>query len=386
MVIFDDIKYVGVNDFNIDLFESQYRVPHGMAYNSYVILDEKTAVMDTADAAFGEQWQANVQSALAGRQADYLVVTHMEPDHSANIALFMKKNTQTKIVSSAAAFRMMVQFFGTDFAERKVVVGDKAELDLGTRKLRFFTAPMVHWPEVVMAYDTKRKVLFSADAFGKFGAVDEKGEASDWVDEARRYYFGIVGKYGDQVQALLKKLVNVDVEVICSLHGPVLRGDLSCYLKLYDTWSSYTPETKGVFIAYTSVYGHTKEAALLLQSLLKEKGVECVAADLSRADKAECLANAFRYDKLVLASTTYSMTVFPSMNAFIDALVEHNYKKRRVAIIENGSWAPLAAKAMKGKIEKLDGIEFAKTLVTIKSSLNDSSRAKLQELASELVG
>ena len=386
MVIFDDIKYAGASDLKLDLFESQYHVPQGMAYNSYVILDEKTAVMDTADAAVTDQWLLAVEAALAGREADYLVVTHMESDHSANIALFMERHPEAKIVSSAASFRMMVQFFGTDFPDRKVVVADKGELDLGGRKLVFFTAPMVHWPEVIVAWDTKRKVLFSADAFGKFGAVSDKDEADDWVDEARRYYFGIVGKYGDQVQALLKKLSNVDIQVICPLHGPVLTGDLSRYLKLYDTWSSYTPETKGVFIAYTSVYGHTKEAALLLQTKLQQAGIECVAADLSREDKAQCLANAFRYDRLVLASTTYSMEVFPSMASFIHALAEHNYKKRRVAIIENGSWAPLAAKVMRAKLEKCEGLEFVSPQVTIKSALSGASRAKLDELASELAG
>lgn len=381
MNITDDIRYIGVNDHDIDLFEGQYTVPNGMAYNSYVILDEKTAVMDTVDARFGTQWLDNLAQALGGRAADYLVVHHMEPDHSANIALFAQKYPEAKIVSSKQAFVMMKQFFGTDFADRQVVVGEGSTLALGQHTLRFIAAPMVHWPEVVMSYDSADKALFSADGFGKFGALDAD---EDWACEARRYYFGIVGKYGAQVQALLKKAAALDIERICPLHGPVLSENLGYYIGLYDAWSSYRPESEGVVIAYTSVYGNTKKAAELLARTLEDKGCPKVTlTDLARSDMAEAVEDAFRYDRLVLATTTYNTDIFPFMREFVEHLAERNYQSRRVGIIENGTWAPMAAKVIKGMLEKCRDITFAQT-VTIRSALDDSSTAQLMALADEM--
>ncbi|MBQ9129810.1 MAG: FprA family A-type flavoprotein, partial [Clostridia bacterium] len=339
MFITNDIKYIGVNDHNIDLFEGQYIVPNGMAYNSYAIVDEKIAIMDSVDVNFGGEWLENIETALEGRKPDYLVVQHMEPDHSANIANFINAYPEAKIVSSAQAFKMMKNFFGTDFQDKQVVVGEGSTLSLGTHELTFITAPMVHWPEVIVTYDKTDKVLFSADGFGKFGALDVE---EDWACEARRYYIGIVGKYGAQVQALLKKASALDIEIICPLHGPVLNDNLGYYIGLYDTWSSYRPEEEGVVIAYTSVYGNTKKAALKLAELLEAKGCPKVAVnDLARCDMAEAVEDAFRYSKLVLATTTYNADIFPFMRQFIDHLTERNYRNRTVAFIENGSWAPM---------------------------------------------
>ena len=381
MNITEDIRYIGVNDHDIDLFEGQYDVPNGMAYNSYVIVDEKTAVMDTVDARFGEQWLDNLAQALGGRSADYLVVHHMEPDHSANIALFAQKYPEAKIVASKQAFVMMKQFFGTDFADRQVVVAEGSTLALGRHTLTFVTAPMVHWPEVVMSYDSADKTLFSADGFGKFGALDAD---EDWACEARRYYFGIVGKYGAQVQAVLKKAATLDIERICPLHGPVLSENLGYYIGLYDTWSSYRPESEGVLIAYTSVYGNTKKAAELLAKTLEEKGcAKVVLTDLARDDMAEAVEDAFRYGKLVLATTTYNAEIFPFMREFVQHLTERNYQARTVGIIENGSWAPMAAKVIKAMFEKSRDITFAQT-VTIRSALDENSTAQLMALAEEM--
>ena len=383
MEITKDIIYIGVNDHDIDLFEGQYAVPAGMAYNSYVIKDEKIAVMDTVDAHFGEQWLANLRDALDGRAPDYLVVQHMEPDHSANIAAFAQAYPDATIVASAKAFTMMKNFFGTDYAERRTVVGDGDTLPLGEHTLTFVTAPMVHWPEVIVTYDSRDKVLFSADGFGKFGALDTE---EDWACEARRYYFGIVGKYGAQVQALLRKASALDIAVICPLHGPVLTENLGYYLGLYNTWSSYTPESCGVLIAYTSVYGNTKAAAELLAERLRERGCEkVVLTDLARSDMAEAVEGAFRYDRLVLATTTYNAELFPFMREFISELTERGYRGRKVGLVENGSWAPMAAKVMRGMLEGCKDITFTDTTVRILSALSEESRAAIDAMADELM-
>lgn len=382
MVISDDIRYIGVNDREIDLFEGQYVVPEGMAYNSYVILDEKNAVLDTVDAKFGKQWLENLKSELGTRKPDYLIIQHMEPDHSANIALFAAEYPEAVVVASAKAFVMMKQFYGEDFAARRMVVGEGSKLELGRHTLTFLTAPMVHWPEVIVTYDSTDKVLFSADGFGKFGAVE--GEETDWACEARRYYFGIVGKYGAQVQALLKKAAGLEIATICPLHGPVLTGDLSKYLKLYDTWSSYTPEDEGVLIAYTSVYGHTKAAAEKLAELLRAKGKKVVLTDLARSDMAEAVEDAFRYSQLVLATTTYNAGIFPFMRTFIETLTEHGYQNRTVALIENGSWAPMAAKVMRGMLEGSKNIRFAEQSVKLLSAMSEENQTELAALAEEL--
>lgn len=383
MEITKDIIYIGVNDHDIDLFEGQYAVPTGMAYNSYVIKDEKIAVMDTVDAHFGEQWLANLRDALNGRAPDYLVVQHMEPDHSANIAAFAQAYPDATIVASAKAFTMMKNFFGTDYAERRTVVGDGDTLPLGEHTLTFVTAPMVHWPEVIVTYDSCDKVLFSADGFGKFGALDTE---EDWACEARRYYFGIVGKYGAQVQALLRKASALDIAVICPLHGPILTENLGYYLGLYNTWSSYTPESCGVLIAYTSVYGNTKAAAELLAERLSERGCEkVVLTDLARSDMAEAVEDAFRYDRLVLATTTYNAELFPFMREFISELTERGYRSRKVGLVENGSWAPMAAKVMRGMLEGCKDITFTDTTVRILSALSEESRAAIDAMADELM-
>ena len=388
MTISDNIKYVGVNDHDIDLFEGQYVVPNGMAYNSYVVLGgEKSAVMDTVDARFGGEWLANVKAALGGKSPDYLVVQHMEPDHSANIAAFMDAFPQAKVVASAQAFRMMKNFFGTEWEDRRVVVKEGDTLDLGGRALAFVSAPMVHWPEVIMTYDAAEKTLFSADGFGKFGANDVE-DPEGWDCEARRYYFGIVGKYGPQVQAVLKKAAGLTIEKILPLHGPTLQTpeEIAHVVKQYDTWSSYGVESEGICIAYTSVYGHTKAAALKLAELLKAKGCPKVAvADLARDDMPETVEDAFRYGKLVLATTTYNGDIFPYMRMFIEHLVERNYQNRTIGLIENGSWAPMAAKVMKGLFEKSKGIAFCENTVTVTSALNAASEAKLAALADELM-
>ena len=382
MRITDDIIYVGVNDHEIDLFEGQYVVPNGMAYNSYVIMDKKVAVMDTVDRRFTHQWLDNLQKALGSRKPDYLVVQHMEPDHSANIANFMKNYPGTTIVASSKAFPMMKNFLGDDYASCRIEVGEGSTLELGKHTLNFVTAPMVHWPEVVMTYDSTDKVLFSADGFGKFGALDAD---EDWACEARRYYFGIVGKYGAQVQNVLKKAAGLDISIICPLHGPVLSENLGYYLNLYNNWSSYGVESEGVMIAYTSVYGNTKKAVELLEQKLKADGCpKVVVTDLARDDMAEAVEDAFRYDRLVLASTTYNADVFPFMRTFIEHLTERNYQNRTVAIIENGSWAPQAAKVMTGLLANSKNITFAQTTVRIKSALNDESKAQIEALASEL--
>ncbi len=382
MEITNTIQYVGVNDHEIDLFEGQYVVENGMAYNSYVILDEKIAVLDTVDAHFKDEWLNNVKTAVASRQPDYLIIQHMEPDHSANIAAFMDAYKETKIVASAKAFVMMAQFFGTDFKDRQVIVKDGDTLSLGARTLTFLTAPMVHWPEVIVTYDSLDKALFSADGFGKFGALDVDEE---WACEARRYYFGIVGKFGVQVQNLLKKAASVDIQMICPLHGPILKENLGYYLGLYQTWSSYSVESEGVTIAYTSVYGHTKKAVELLAEKLQKKGCPKVAvSDLARCDMAEAVEDAFRYGKLALATTTYNNDVFPQMRQFIQELTERNYQKRTVALIENGSWAPTAAKTMKKMLEGCKALTFLDTEVKIMSALNDESAAMIDALADEL--
>ncbi len=382
MEISNDIKYIGVNDHEIDLFEGMYDVPNGMAYNSYVILDEKIAVMDTVDTHFGDEWLGNLESVLGGKTPDYLVIQHMEPDHSANIKVFAEKYPNAKIVASAKAFVMMAQFFGNDFADKQVVVGENDTLPLGKHTLTFITAPMVHWPEVIMTYDNADKALFSADGFGKFGALDAD---EDWACEARRYYFGIVGKYGAQVQSVLKKAAGLDIQKILPLHGPVLTENLGYYLNLYNIWSSYGVESEGVVIAYTSVYGNTKKAALLLEEKLKENGCPKVAVtDLARDDMAEAVEDAFRYGKLVLATTTYNAEIFPFMRDFILHLTERNYQNRTIGIIENGSWAPTAAKVIKGMFEKSKNITFTDTTVTVKSALNAESTAQIDALAKEL--
>lgn len=382
MEITKDIRYAGVNDHEIDLFEGQYKVENGMAYNSYVIMDEKIAVMDTVDASFYEEWMQNIKQILGSRTPDYLVVQHMEPDHSANISAFLEAFPDTVIVSSAPAFNIMKQFFGTDYADRRQIVKEGDTLSLGVHTLQFIGAPMVHWPEVIVTYDQQDKVLFSADGFGKFGALDVE---EDWACEARRYYFGIVGKFGMQVQNLLKKAAALDIQAICPLHGPVLKENLGYYVNLYQTWSSYGVESEGIMIAYTSVYGNTKAAAQLLADKLTEKGCpKVVVADLAREDMAECMEDAFRYGKLVLATTTYNTDMFPYMREFIHELIGHNYQNRTVALMENGSWAPLAAKAMRSKLETCKDITFAKHTVQIRSALNEDSIAQIEALAEEL--
>ena len=382
MFITNDIKYLGVNDHRVDLFEGQYVVPNGMAYNSYAIMDDKIAIMDTVDQHFTHEWLDNIQKTLGSRKPDYLVVQHMEPDHSANVANFLKVYPQAVVVSSAKAFAMMKNFFGDDYADRRIVVGEGSTLCLGRHTLTFVTAPMVHWPEVIVTYDSFDKVLFSADGFGKFGALDVE---EDWACEARRYYIGIVGKYGPQVQALLKKAAGLDIATICPLHGPVLTENLGYYLNLYDIWSSYRVESEGVVIAYTSVYGHTKAAVELLAQKLQAKGCpKVVVHDLARTDMAEAVEDAFRYGKLVLATTTYNADVYPFMKEFIHHLTERNFQKRTVALMENGSWAPLAAKVMRSMLEGSKDLTFADTTVRILSALNDESKAQVEALAEEL--
>ena len=382
MQITKDIRYVGVNDHEIDLFEGQYVVPNGMAYNSYVIVDEKIAVMDTVDKHFKDAWLANLDDALEGRTPDYLIVQHMEPDHSANIAAFMQVYPQAVVVSSAKAFTMMGQFFGTEYADRRIVVKEGDSLSLGKHELHFVAAPMVHWPEVIVTYDALDKVLFSADGFGKFGALDVE---EDWDCEARRYYIGIVGKYGAQVQALLKKAVTLDIQTICPLHGPVLTDNLGHYLEKYNIWSSYTVEDEGVVIAYSSVYGNTRQAAELLAEELEKNGCPKVAVnDLARCDMAEAVEDAFRYGKLVLATTTYNGDIFPCMKEFIHHLTERNYQNRFVAMMENGTWAPVAAKVMTKMLEGSKNLHYAQNTVTIRSALNEASRAQIVALAEEL--
>ena len=382
MFITNDIKYVGVNDKEIDLFEGQYIVPNGMAYNSYVIDDEKIAVMDTVDARFFDEWLANVKAVLGGRKPDYLVVQHMEPDHSANILNFANEFPEAVIVSSANAFSMMKNYFGTDFEGRKITVRGGDTLSLGSHELTFVAAPMVHWPEVIVTYDSKDKVLFSADGFGKFGALDAE---EDWACEARRYYIGIVGKYGVQVQNLLKKASALDIQIICPLHGPVLSENLGYYINLYDIWSSYSVETEGVVIAYTSVYGNTKKAVMRLAEKLKENGCpKVVVNDLARCDMAEAVEDAFRYGKIVLATTTYNGEIFPFMREFINHLTERNYQNRTVAFIENGSWSPLATKVMKEMLTNSKNITYTENAVRIMSALNGESSAQIDALAKEL--
>jgi len=381
MRVTNDIIYIGVNDHKLDLFEGQYDVPNGMAYNSYVIMDEKIAIMDTVDKNFTHEWLDNLDKALNGRKPDYLVVQHMEPDHSANIVNFVKTYPDAKIVSSAKAFVMMKQFFGTDFEEKQVVIAEGSTLELGTHTLNFVAAPMVHWPEVMMTYDSTDRVLFSADGFGKFGALDVE---EDWACEARRYYFGIVGKYGAQVQAVLKKAANLDIQVICPLHGPVLSENLGYYIGLYQTWSTYQQETEGIVIAYTSVYGNTKKAVEKLAELLKAKGCpKVVVNDLARCDMAEAVEDAFRYSKIILATTTYNAEIFPFMREFINHLTERNFANHKIGLIENGTWAPTAAKIMKGMLENCKNCTFAENTVHIKSALNDESTAQLEALAEE---
>ena len=382
MNITNDIKYIGVNDHKIDLFEGQYDVPNGMAYNSYAIIDEKIAIMDSVDVNFTEEWLGNIKNALGEREPDYLVVQHMEPDHSANIVSFVNAYPNSKIVASAAAFKMMKQFFGTDFADKQIVVSEGTQLSLGKHELTFYTAPMVHWPEVIVTYDSADKVLFSADGFGKFGALDVE---EDWACEARRYYIGIVGKYGAQVQALLKKASALDIEIICPLHGPVLNENLGYYINLYDVWSSYGVESDGVVIAYTSVYGNTKKAVEKLAEMLKEKGCpKVVINDLARSDMAEAVEDAFRYGKIVLATTTYNSDVFPFMREFINHLTERGFKNRTIGFIENGSWAPVATKVMKKMLENSKNLTYTDATVRILSALNDDSTAQLSALAEEL--
>ncbi len=382
MQITKDVKYIGVNDHKIDLFEGQYSVPNGIAYNSYVIIDERIAVMDTVDAAFTHEWLDNLQGELGARKPDYLIVQHMEPDHSANIQTFVKAYPDAVIVSSAKAFSMMNNFFGTDFSDKRIVVGEGDTLDLGSHKLTFVTAPMVHWPEVIVTYDTTDKILFSADGFGKFGALDVD---EPWADEARRYYIGIVGKYGAQVQALLKKAAGLDISAICPLHGPVLKENLGYYLGLYNTWSSYQPEEDGIVIAYTSVYGNTRKAVLSLADKLRASGApRVVVHDLARCDTAEAVADAFRFSKLVLATTTYNAEIFPHMRDYIVHLTERGFKNRTVALIENGSWAPLAAKVMRSMLEGAKNITYTETTVKILSALNSESASQIDALTEEL--
>ncbi len=388
MTICDDVKYVGVNDHEIDLFESQFKVPDGMSYNSYVILDDKIAVMDSVDENFGEQWLENIKNVLkndaGGRIPDYLVVHHMEMDHSANIKKFMENYPDTKIVASKMAFSIMKNLFGTDFTENQIVVAEGSVLELGKHTLEFIAAPNVHWPEVVFSYDKTSKILFSADAFGKFGALDVQDD--NWDDEARRYYFGIVGKFGNFVQQVLKKLSNVNITTICPLHGPVLTENLEHYIKLYDTWSSYQPESEGALIAYTSVYGHTRQAVEKLAQILIDKGCQKVfTVDLARNEMSKCVEDAFRYDKLVLATTTYAGDIFPFMKEFILQLTERNFQNRKIALIENGSWVPNAAKVMTSLFEKSKDITFTPSKVTIKTAMNDETVKLLENLADEIL-
>ena len=388
MTICDDVKYVGVNDHEIDLFESQFKVPNGMSYNSYVILDDKIAVMDSVDENFGEQWLENIKNVLkndaGGRIPDYLVVHHMEMDHSANIKKFIENYPDTKIVASKMAFSIMKNLFGTDFTENQIVVAEGSVLELGKHTLEFIAAPNVHWPEVVFSYDKTSKILFSADAFGKFGALDVQDD--NWDDEARRYYFGIVGKFGNFVQQVLKKLSNIAVNIICPLHGPVITENLEHYIKLYDTWSSYQPESEGVLIAYTSVYGHTRQAVEKLAQILIDKGCQKVfTVDLARNEMSKCVEDAFRYDKLVLATTTYAGDIFPFMKEFILQLTERNFQNRKIALIENGSWVPNAAKVMTSLFEKSKDITFTPSKVTIKTAMNDETVKLLENLADEIL-
>lgn len=380
-----DIIYIGVNDHDLDLFEGQYIVPLGMAYNSYVILDEKIAVMDTVEKHFGEEWLGNLSEALSGRTPDFLVVQHMEPDHSANIARFMDVYPDAVVVASAKAFTMMKNFYGCEYTDRRIVAAEGTELALGAHTLQFIAAPMVHWPEVLMTYDRTDKVLFSADAFGKFGALDTE-DPEGWACEARRYYFGIVGKYGAQAQAVLKKASALDIQVICPLHGPVLKEDLPYYLDLYNTWTTYGVETEGVAVFYTSVYGNTEKAVQILEEKLKQKGCPKVAvSDLARDDMAECVEDAFRYGKIILATTTYNADIFPFMRTFIETLAEHGWRGRKIGLIENGSWAPTAAKVMKGLLENCKETSFTETQVKILSSLTEENVAQLGALADEIL-
>ena len=383
MNISNSVKYIGVNDHDVDLFEGQYIVPNGMSYNSYVIIDEKIAVMDTVDQNFGEEWLKNLDKELDGRKPDYLVVQHMEPDHSANIAVFTDKYPDTIVVASSKAFTMMKNFFGTDYADRRLVVNEGDTLNLGEHVLNFVAAPMVHWPEVILSYESTEKILFSADAFGKFGALDVE---EDWDCEARRYYIGIVGKYGAQVQALLKKASKLDIKMICPLHGPVLKENLEHYIGLYSVWASYEPEKRGTLIAYASVYGHTKEAAELLAEKLKEKGCkEVLLRDLCRCDIPEAVEDAFQFSKVVLASVTYNGGMFPPMKSFINHLTERNFRYRTVGFMENGSWALTATKAMQKLLEECKDLNYCENTVKIMSALNDESRAQIEALAEELV-
>ena len=383
MKITQNVRYIGVSDHDLDLFEGQYKVPDGMAYNSYVILDEKIAVFDTVDKKFGDEWLDNLKNELNGRTPDYLVVLHMEPDHSANIAKFAGVYKDAKIVSSAAAFRMMKAYFGDEFTDRRIVVKEGDKLNLGKHELTFVGAPMVHWPEVIVAYESSEKLLFSADAFGKFGAFDVK---ADWACEARRYYFGIVGKYGVQAQNLLKKAAALDIEKILPLHGPLLTENLGYYLGLYNTWSSYGIESEGVTIAYTSVYGHTEKAVKLLKEEIEKAGVKVAVHDLARCDESEAVEDAFRYGKLVLATTTYNASIFPFMQNFINALTERNYKNRRIGLIENGSWAPAAAKIMRAAFENSENIEFCPTTVKIVGAVSEENEEQIRSLAKEIIG
>ena len=383
MKITQDVRYIGVSDHDLDLFEGQYEVPDGMAYNSYVILDEKIAVFDTVDKKFGDEWLDNLKNELNGRTPDYLVVLHMEPDHSANIAKFAGVYKDAKIVSSAAAFRMMKAYFGDEFTDRRIVVKEGDKLNLGKHELTFVGAPMVHWPEVIVAYESSEKLLFSADAFGKFGAFDVK---ADWACEARRYYFGIVGKYGVQAQNLLKKAAALDIAKILPLHGPLLTENLGYYLDLYNTWSSYGVESEGVTIAYTSVYGHTERAVRMFKEEIEKAGVKVAVHDLARCDESEAVEDAFRFGKLVLATTTYNASIFPFMQNFINALTERNYKNRKIGLIENGSWAPTAAKIMRAAFENSENIEFCPTTVKIVGAVSEENEEQIRSLAKEIIG
>ncbi len=382
MQVTKSIYNVGVNDKEVDLFEGQYVVPNGMAYNSYLIIDEKVVLMDTVAEGFYQEWTNSIKQVLGERKVDYLVVQHMEPDHSYNVKNFLEENPQTKIVSSSKAFIMMKNFFGEDFADRQIIVGENSTLYIGERTLTFVTAPMVHWPEVIMTYLDKDEVVFSADGFGKFGALDVDEE---WACEARRYYFGIVGKYGAPVQTLLKKISGLSIKTICPLHGPVLKENLEYYLNLYDVWSSYQSEVKGTFIAYTSVYGNTKKVALMLKEELEKRGEKVAISDLAREDMAECVEDAFKYDKLVLATTTYNADIFPFMKTFIDALIERNFQNKKVGIIENGSWAPVVAKKIRTAFEKSKDIIFTENDLTILSAPNSKTTDDVKQLADQLL-
>lgn len=384
MEITKDVRYVGVNDHQIDLFEGQYVVPEGMAYNSYVIMDEKIAVMDTVDRNFTDEWLNNIKAVIGERTPDYLIMQHMEPDHSASVREFLEAYPETAVVASAMAFNMLKNLYGAETGKNRLVVKEGDIIDLGTHKLHIVAAPMVHWPEVIMTYDETDKVIFSADAFGKFGALD--CEDDDWACEARRYYFGIVGKFGTQVQAVLKKLAGIDVKTICPLHGPVLNDNLSYYIGLYDTWSKYEVESEGITLAYTSVYGNTKTAVEYLASKLEEKGAEVHVSDLARCDMAEAVEDAFRYGTLILATTTYNTDMFPIMKEFINELIDHAYQNRKVAFVENGSWAPMAAKKMRAMMDGMKDITFADHSVTVTGALSDASKAQIDALVEELVG